>query len=142
MRSLAKSSRVNSALQVIQRMNQGMTVVDACREVGIPRSSFYNILENNPEAIADAQAVIDANQREQLGMILYGNTEILKKLIADGLSDATSPRDRLAIFLQLNELGNKITDNLQIESQLNREANAFLKKGPKLEHAESRLSAT
>ncbi len=51
-------------------MNSGMTVVDACREVGMPRSSFYYIVENNPQAIADIQALIDTNNREQLLLIL------------------------------------------------------------------------
>jgi len=30
MKSLAKASRVNTAMQVIQHMNAGMTVVEAC----------------------------------------------------------------------------------------------------------------
>jgi hypothetical protein len=34
-------------------MNSGMKVVEACRAVGIPRSSFYYIIEKNPEAIAE-----------------------------------------------------------------------------------------
>jgi hypothetical protein len=67
MKPITKASRVNNALQVIQHMNNGMTVVEACREVGMPRSSFYYIVENNPEAIAEIQTLIDANNREQLG---------------------------------------------------------------------------
>ncbi len=55
---------------VIQNLFSGMTVVDACREVGIPRSTFYYMVENNPEAIANIQTVIDLNNREQLGLIL------------------------------------------------------------------------
>jgi len=67
MKSLTKASRMNTALQVIQHMNTGMTVVEACREAGIARSSFYYIVENNPEAIAEFQAIIDASNGEQLG---------------------------------------------------------------------------
>ena len=52
---------MNTALQVIQHMNAGMTVVEACRELGIARSSFYYIVENNPEAIAEFQVIIDAS---------------------------------------------------------------------------------
>ena len=70
MKTLAKSSRVNSALQVIQHINTGMTVVEACEEVGIPRSSFYYIVKNNPDAIAEIQDLIDTNNREQLSLIL------------------------------------------------------------------------
>lgn len=62
--------------QVIQNMFGGMTVVDACREVGMPRSTFYYLVENNPEAIAYIQAVIDINNREQLGLILQLATPV------------------------------------------------------------------
>jgi hypothetical protein len=32
MKALTKASRVNNALQVIQHMNDGMNVVEACKE--------------------------------------------------------------------------------------------------------------
>jgi ACT domain-containing protein len=70
MKAITKASRINAVTQVIQHMNSGMTVVDACREVGIPRSSFYYIVENNPRAIADIQVMIDASNQEQLVLIL------------------------------------------------------------------------
>ena len=53
MSAITKASRVNTVLQVIQYMNNGMTVVEACQAVGMQRSSFYYIVKNNPEAIAD-----------------------------------------------------------------------------------------
>ena len=28
-------------------MNNGMTIVDACNEVGLPRSSYYDIVKNH-----------------------------------------------------------------------------------------------
>jgi hypothetical protein len=104
MKSITKASRVNNALEVIQYMNTGMSVVDACRIVGMPRSSFYYIVENNPEAIAEAQAIIETNNREQLGLILACKNEILRKVINAGLADETKPKDRLAIFMKLSEL--------------------------------------
>jgi len=42
MKAIAKASRVNTAIQVIQHMNDGMTVIAACKEVGIPRSTFHD----------------------------------------------------------------------------------------------------
>jgi hypothetical protein len=51
MKSITKASRINALTQVIQNMFSGMTVVDACQEVGMPRSTFYFIMENSPEAI-------------------------------------------------------------------------------------------
>ena len=48
--------------------------------------------------------IINASNREQLGLMLLSKIELLRKLIEDGLSDNTKPRDRLAIFLKLNDL--------------------------------------
>jgi hypothetical protein len=119
-----------------------MTVTEACQAVGMPRSSYYYIIENNPEAIAEIQAVIDANNREQLGLILMSKTEMLQKIIEDGLSDTTKPKDRLAIYVKLNELVDELTDTFHIESQLSKDAHEFLRRGPQLDHAKSRLTAT
>jgi hypothetical protein len=81
MKSLTKVSRINAVTQVIQYMNSGKTVVEACREVGLACSSFYYIVEINPHAIADMQALIDTNNREQLILILQHKMEIFEKII-------------------------------------------------------------
>jgi len=141
MKSLAKSARVNTALQVIQHMNNGMTVAEACSAVGIPRSSYYYLVEHHPEAMAEVQAIIDTNNREQLGLILLSKTEMLQKIIEDGLSDGTKPKDRLAIYMKLNELADALTDTLHIDSQISKDAHEFLKRGPHLIHATSKLTA-
>ena len=142
MKAITKSSRVNTALQVIQHMNSGMTVVEACRAVGMPRSTFYYIMDKNPEAMAEVQAIIDANNREQLGLILMTKTEMLCKIIEDGLSDTTKPKDRLAIYSKLNELDSKLADTLHVESEEDRRAREFKLRGPVLQLGVSRLTAT
>jgi len=45
------------ALQVIQQMHAGVTMVEACRIVGVLRSSFYYIMEKNPQASAEMQSL-------------------------------------------------------------------------------------
>jgi hypothetical protein len=65
-KSIGKTSRVNNALLVIQHRNVDMTVVEAYREVGMPRSSFYYIVEKNPQAIADLQAFIEISKVNNL----------------------------------------------------------------------------
>ena len=142
MKGITKTTRMNSAMQVIQHMNAGMTVVEACRIVGMPRSSFYYLVENNPEAISEIQGIIDANNREQLGLILLSKTEMLRKIIEDGLSDATKPKDRLAIYVKLDELLNGLTDTLRTESKISQDALEVLHGGPILRPAKSRLTAT
>lgn len=119
-------------------MNSGMTVVDACREVGMPRSSFYYIVENNPRAIADIQAIIDVSNRDQLVLILQHKMEIFEKVIQDGLSEKTSPRSRLAIYIKLTQLTDELMDTLQRDEAPNVD---FLLTGPKLVKAESRFAS-
>jgi hypothetical protein len=142
MKALTKASRVNSAIQVIQHMNSGMTVVDACHEVGLPRSSFYDIVKKYPEAIAEYQEMVQANARQQLGLILSHKNEILHKVIQDGLSDDTSPRERLAIYKTLDELVGKLQNAMQIESEAAKAAHKFLRQGPMTSPKKSRLTAT
>ena len=108
----------------------------------MPCSSFYYIVENNPEAIAEAQAIIEANNREQLGLILASKNEILRKVISAGLADETKPKDRLAIFMKLSELADGLTKDMGIDSGIENQAHEFLKHGPKLVAAKSRFTAT
>ena len=141
MKSLAKAARVNQAIEVIQRMNNGKTVVDACQEVGLPRSSYYDIVNKNPETIAEYQELVQLNARQQLGMILSHKTEILGKIIDDGMAEDTAPRDRLAIYKALNELDDKLNSAIETESQAADFLNEFLQ-GPKLKWQESRLTTS
>ncbi len=113
MNELAQSSRVTTALRVIERMNEGANVKDACLEVGMPRSTFYSILARDPLAITTFQDMITANTRERLYLALDSQTRILEKVIADGLSDDTKPRDRLAIYEKLGEISAALSDQLQ-----------------------------
>lgn len=137
MNSITKASRINTVTQVIQRMNSGMSVVEACRAVGIARSSYYYIIEKNPQAIAEIQAIIDTNNREQLALILQHRMEIFEKIIRDGLSEKTSPRARLAIYMKLTQLTDELMESLQREETSDVD---FLLTGPKLVLAESRFS--
>ena len=138
MKSITKASRINIVTQVIQRMNNGMSVVEACREVGIPRSSFYYIVEKNPQAIADIQVIIDESNRDQLILILQNKMEIFEKIIQDGLSKKTSPRARLAIYMKLTQITDELMESLQREVAPDVD---FLLTGPKLVKAESRFAS-
>ena len=108
----------------------------------MPRSSIYFIVQNNPEAITEYQDIINASNREQLGLMLLSRNELLRKVIEDGLSDRTKPRDRLAIFLKLNDLVQRMTQDQQVDEALERTAHEFLKLGPTLVKAKSRFTAT
>ena len=141
MKSIAKSFRVNTALQVIQHMNEGMSVSEACQTVGIPRSSYYHIVKNNPEAIAEIQALIDTHNREQLWLIMMNKNEILQKLIDTALADSTKPRERLAIYKMLNEIMDDLAEKFIAENKVEHRNVADLLKGPTLSQGVSNFTA-
>jgi ACT domain-containing protein len=132
MDSTAKTARTNMAIQVIQHVNQGMTVVDACREVGISRSSFYYLWQSNPRAFAEVQDIIAENSRRELMMILLTKTQILERVIQEGLADTTKPQARLAIYKTLNAQLDKLIEELRESNQDDSIDREFLS-GPVLE---------
>lgn len=117
-----------------------MTVVEAYREVGMPRSSFYYIVEKNPQAIADIQAFKEISNREQLAMILHHKTEMLEIVIRDGISEKTKPRIRLSIYIKLYELIDELIERLQREDETDRQDSDSFLTGPKLIKVESRFA--
>jgi len=70
MSSLKQQIRTNQALQVIQHANSGMNIIDACQEVGIPRSTFYYFVDHNPDAIASFQELQMIAAIKQFALIL------------------------------------------------------------------------
>ena len=97
---------------------------------------------NNPDAFAEMQARIDADNREQLAMIQLSKPEMLRRIIQDGLSADTKPKDCLAIFLKLSELDNKMSQALQVENEAENSIHELLKQCPKTSVQVSRYSAT
>jgi hypothetical protein len=99
-------------------------------------------VEKNPEALAEIQGIIDANNREQLGLILMSKTVLLRNIIEDGLADDTKPKDRLAIYNKMNQLEGELTQSLDIESDIEKKAREFLMTGPVQRPGKSRFTAT
>ena len=80
-----KFIRQNQALQVIQHSNDGMSIVKACQEVGIPRSTFYAFVKRHPDAVARFQDMqIEAGMR-QLALILDNQFDILEHVVQDAI---------------------------------------------------------
>ena len=70
MASIKHKIRTNQALQVLQRSTDGSSIVDACQDVGIARSTFYYFVATHPDAIASYQAMEMVSNLEQLSIIL------------------------------------------------------------------------
>ena len=122
-------------------MNEGLSVMEACNEVGMPRSTYYYIIARDTEAIAEFQGMVVANHRERLWMILVNQVNVLQKLIENGLSEKTKPKDRLAIYKALGEMQDKLAQELRVNSQDDEAVNENLR-GPVLHLGKSRFSAS
>ena len=141
MSSIKKSIRTTQALQVIKFSTEGMTVSQACREVGIARSSFYYFIEQNPDAIAGFQELEKATNLREIALILANKVDILELFIQDALANTTKPRDRLAIMKYMNERMDELEEKLQFYSRPDYGDLRNMLTGPKLVEETSRFSA-
>ena len=141
MASTKQQIRTNQALQVIQNSNDGMTIVEACREVGIPRSTFYYFVTAHPDAIATFQEMQMVAAIKQFALILANQVAILERVIQDGLADTTKPRQRLAIYKGLVKRSDELMESLHVSRAKNTGEIDFLN-GPTLIPAQSRFSAS
>jgi hypothetical protein len=139
METPAKNSRANLAIQVIKHTNNGLTVVDACKEVGLPRSSFYDIVKRNPQIIVDYQEIINKVEFQELMMILITQTEALEKVLQAALDATTSPKDRLAIVKYMDEKENELRKKFAKSSPPKDSARDFLT-GPATRRIQPRSS--
>ena len=140
MSSLKQQIRTNQALQVIQHANSGMSIIDAYQEVGIPRSTFYYFVDQNPDAIASFQDMQMVAALEQFALILANQSEILQRIIQDGLADNTKPRQRVAIYKEITKRADELMGLIQASQKSDTDVNDILS-GPKLDPGVSRFSA-
>ncbi len=140
MRGIKKAVRTNQALQVIQHSTEGMSIVEACQEVGIARSTFYYFATTHRDAIATFQEMQMMAELEQLALILANQLQVFERVIQDGLADTTKPRQRLAILKEIVKMSNELMEKLRVSSHDNEEIKELLS-GPNLVPGKSRFSA-
>jgi hypothetical protein len=136
--SVKKAIRQNQALQVIQHSTNGMSIVKACQEVGIPRSTFYGFCKRNADLVATFQQMQIESGMRQLALILGNQFDILECVIRDAFDDATTPRQRLAIYKYLIKRMDDLVETVHVNSGNDADIDELLK-GPKLVQAESPL---
>jgi len=141
MSSLKQQIRTNQALQVIQHANSGMSIVVACQEVGIPRSTFYYFVGQNPDAIAGFQEMQMVAAIQQFALILENQTKVLEGVIQDGLATTTKPKERVAIYKYMKQRTDELMEALRVNRMDDREVGDILS-GPKLIPGESRFAAS
>lgn len=141
MNEIIRSTRVTTTLKILQLVNDGMTVKDACDEIGLARSTFYYILNTHTVEIVEYQNVVLASNLEKLAILLSKQTEILQKVIDDGMAESTKPRDRLAIFRALEQTRTKLDEAVRLATRSHSVAPDFLR-GSSLEPGISRFTAS
>jgi ACT domain-containing protein len=138
METPAKCARINQALTVLRKAQDGMTVIAACREVGIARSTFYDVCKRHPEQIEDFNNAIRANEMMELAVILHNQFNVLEEILADALDDKTKPRQRLAIKRYIDERVEQLSEKYLRHRSNPQTTKSFLN-GPKLESGKSRF---
>ena len=141
MNELAKTARINTALQVIQHMNSGMSVTDACKEVGLPRSSFYYLQNQYPEEFIEFQALQRTHQMERLLLLLGAKTQILRRLLQDAVSDKATVSERIAVLKELEKEIKELQHLFAVGQLENNEIHELLMQGPTTSFQESRYSS-
>lgn len=139
MNTPAKAIRITKATTVIKLAHEGMSIVKACKEARIARSSFYDICKKEPEVLASFQELIRTTNFEQLALILGKRDKVLKKLLETALSDETKPLERLNIFVKVEKQLDTLFKDLRLEGG-NDEAAAEILSGPTLVPAVSRFT--
>ena len=109
-----KMVRTNQALKVLKLTTDGMTIVSACREVGIRRGAFYRFINHNPGIMDTIKELQLASNLNQLLRIFENQLNVLEELMLDGLSKDTPPRERLLIAKYLERRLDQLVGELPI----------------------------
>jgi ACT domain-containing protein len=140
MNTLAEDARENKALEIIQLVNQGVSIIEACKQIGWSRSAFYQYQTDHPEFVLGLQKKMLDTTYENLLHILLTRVRLLQKLIVDALREETKPADRLAIFKEMEKHMETLAKYVRIDGGANSEAAADVLSGPVLVPGISRFS--
>ena len=143
MASIKKQIRTNQVLDVIKLSSDGISIVEACREVGIARSTFYLFCDSNPDVIADFQELERFHAREQYVTILMNKTKMIECLCEDAVSIDTPPMKRLRIIQHMDKRLDELESKFQSRSPSDSRAEMReILTGPELIPGKSRFHHT
>ncbi len=142
MASVAKTLRKNKALRVLEKTNEGLPVVQACKEVGMKRSTFYNLIDRDPQILIDFQEKLDEVRLQNLFLITISQTKLLERAIEKGFSDNAKLPDLIKLIQMLEDVGDKLAAGLRINTQGDDAIAKEILSGPVLRPSKSRLSVS
>jgi hypothetical protein len=95
MKANIQEKRILKALQVIERMKEGRSIIEACRDIGIRTSTLEVVCEENPEIFDKLREIFAANGQRALELFTAYSNEFKQELEVDGLTDITDILPRL-----------------------------------------------
>jgi len=114
--------------------------VDACKEIGLSRSTFYYIFNREREALSEFQELVKANRNETFLMILETQTTLLQKTIEAAMSDDTKLKDRLVVLKVLDDMRVNLFEALRMDTFSNK-VSVETFRGPTLRPGKSTFTA-
>lgn len=90
----------------------GMTVAEACLQVGITKDQYYRWVRRAPEVIDALRQVTRGLYAEEYARILAARATILEKVLDDGVSPMTDPLSRLTILQHIEQRGDDLQERL------------------------------
>jgi hypothetical protein len=128
-------------MQVLVLVEQGKKVVQACKEIGIPRSTFYHICFRHPEILAALQEMQQISTRRELLAILLHKAKAIELLVEDMVNKDIDVSKRLEILKMMDTQLDKLWAQLNMGSKEDEDMARDVLSGPILQPAESRFSA-
>jgi tRNA A37 N6-isopentenylltransferase MiaA len=140
MNEIRRNSRVSRALEVIKLTEEGMTVVDACQEVEMPRSTYYFIIKSEREALAEVQRLKRGSQISQLLSILIYKETILDNLLAKAKSEDATVREIVEVLKYIDKKLDELKESLN-HTEYDKDYAASILTGPKQVPGVSRFTS-
>jgi hypothetical protein len=82
-----QAERIDKALQVIERMKEGIDITQACHFMGMHQSTFEKVCEENPEIFDKLREVVVIIGQRVKELQTAEINELKQELEADGIMD-------------------------------------------------------
>jgi hypothetical protein len=135
--------REGQALQVslLRAFNAKLTVTEACEQVGISYKVYHDWTLKNTGYADTLRNFIAQTQQNLLSELEVAWVKGVTLLLEDFTSPNTKTTDRIALAKFLLDLKNSLEDSLHAKPGNEDTARDFLKQGPRLEKAKSRMAS-
>ncbi len=138
-----EARRITQAAEVsIKRMAfPELTIEQACEEVGIKVSTYYNWVKKGEDTIISIRGFIADQQRMMLMNLVVTQAKAIELLVADSVDGGNTTKDRVLAMSYLDKIREELERQLHAAPGVEEDAHRFLKQGPAIELKKSRLAS-